>query len=279
MEYLGLIAGNGRLPLELLRAAKDFGKLVAVIAVGVEMEPQLFAEAELYQTINPGSLSDIISFFKELNITNVVMAGKVSKEQFFKGVAFDERFLSVFRCLPNMNDDSILCALADEFESEGIIIENQMNYLCNLLPRENVLSQRYPSKDEARDIVFGFNRAKAIGGLDIGQTVVVKNCAVMSVEAIEGNDECIRRGGILSKGGATVVKVAKPNQDPRFDVPTIGYNTLQTIIEVGAKVLAFEANKTFVIDLPNLLEMANKSGIAVVSTSEGWSIPTISEEA
>jgi DUF1009 family protein len=268
MESIGLIAGNGKLPLELVKAAQKAGCRVLVAAVGDTMNSELSDVADAYEVTSPGELQRVIDYFKDHGISRVAMAGKVSKEGLYKGVKLDSRFITLLSRLKNVNDDSLLIAIADELISEGIFIEDQTRLLRSLMPVEGVLTNRIPTDSEDADIRFGFDVAKQIGRLDIGQTVVVKNKAVLAVEAIEGTDECIRRGGRLGRGGAAVVKVAKPNQDLRFDVPTVGEDTLNAMVETGASILAIEAEKTFVVDMDRVLGIANSNNIAIVSIRE-----------
>lgn len=268
MECLGIVAGNGSLPVRLAEAALAQGLSVAVTAVGDSVDDRLEALATHYQVLGAGMLEAVISSMKDCGVRRLVWAGKVSKDGLFKGMLLDARFQRLLARLSDTNDDTLLSALAEEFEAEGISLDDQTLLLQPLMPARGVLSQSPPSAAEWADIAFGFGRAKHLGGLDIGQTVVVKRGAVLAVEAIEGTDACVRRGGLLGRGGATVVKVAKPNQDLRFDVPTVGLETVRAMVETGVRVLAIEASRTFLLDRDEMLELADANGVAVVVTDE-----------
>jgi len=194
------------------------------------------------------------------------MLGKVTKELMFTGtVQLDTRIQKLLATLTDNSDDTIMLAFVRELKAEGFSILDQTALIRNLMPLPGVLSLRQPTIEESTDMEFGFKMAKAIGGLDIGQTVVVKKCAVMAIEAIEGTDVCIRRGGELGRGGVTVAKVAKPNQDLRFDVPTVGLSTIKAMVEAGATSLVIEAGKTLIVDREKVLNMANEHKITIVA--------------
>ncbi len=271
MERVGLFAGVGRLPVEFMRAAKIQGNEVVVIAVVDGVAPELEQEADVYYRINVAKLDKLIKTMKKEGVTNVTMIGKVTKEILFKGLKFpDLRALKVLAKLHNRKDDTITLAIVDELEKEGLHVVDQTMYLKPFMPEAGVLSRRRPSEEEKEDIRFGFIAAKAIGGMDIGQTVVVKHKAVMAVEAIEGTDACIRRGGELGRGKAVVVKVAKPDQDVRFDVPAVGKMTIESMIESGCSVLAMEAGKTLFVEQDEVLELANRHGLCICAVNKDF---------
>lgn len=272
MAVYGLIAGNGSLPVELIKALIAQGKHAVVAGVGDSMAAELLGLATIYKDISPGMLGDIISFFKDNGVDTAVMAGKVSKEQLYRGIPMDVRFKLMLSKLSDYNDDTMLRALADEFQTDGILIADQSELLKQIMPEETILTKRQPSKQDILDITYGFSIAKHVGLKDIGQTVVVKNRAVMAVEAIEGTDQCIRRGGLLAGKDAVIVKVAKPYQDMRFDIPTVGIDTIKAMVEVKASVLAIESGKTFLIDKNSALDLADEHGISIVVTSGEASI-------
>lgn len=266
MKRIGLLAGVGRLPVEFARAASGMG--ITVIAVGVvpgvdaELE---FAAAKSYQ-IAAGELDRIIATLKEEGVQQVTMIGKVTKELLFGGkIVMDSRMQGLLARLPDHSDDTIMLALVKELAAAGIGVLDQTAMIRQLMPGPGVLSCRQPSEAEMADMEFGFAMAKQIGGLDIGQTVVVKNRAVMAVEAIEGTDACIRRGAQLGRGGVTVAKVAKPSQDLRFDVPSVGPDTIRAMQEGGAAALVIEAGKTLLVDREKTLALADEYGITVVA--------------
>lgn len=263
---MGLVAGNGRLPVELSIAAVAAGHSVVVAAVGDEMDGALEPLSQRYTVFEPGHLQNIIDYFKSCGAASLVMAGKVNKQRLYRGAMLDARFVAMMAKLPETSDDALMCGIAGEFESEGILVEPQSKLLAPLMPSEGVLTSAEPTPAQWADIEYGYNIAKHIGLADIGQTVVVKNRAVMAVEAIEGTDECIRRGGSLANGGAVAVKVVKPNQDMRFDIPSIGVNTIVSMAEAHVAVLAVEARATFFVDKESTLNAAMKAGIVVVAT-------------
>jgi DUF1009 family protein len=264
MEKVGLLAGIGNLPVEFMRAAQQQGCQVIVIAVVDDVAPELAKEADTYYSINVAKLEKVIKTLKKEGVTEATMIGKVTKEILFKGLKFpDLRAIRLLARLHNRKDDTILLAIVEEFAKDGITIVDQTAYLKPLMPAAGVLTRRQPTSEEIEDIRFGFATAKAIGGMDIGQTVVVKHKAVMAVEAIEGTDACIHRGGALGRGNSVVVKVAKPDQDLRFDVPAVGLATLQSMIDSSCSVLAMEAGRTLFVEQKEVLQLADAQGICI----------------
>lgn len=264
MEKVGLIAGNGAFPIAFARAAKQKGVQVIAVAHEGETLPELAECVDGIFWVKVGQLGKLISVFKEQGVRDVIMAGGIKKTHLFSGAMPDLRGLAFLAKMIHKKDDSILRAVAAELESEGITVRESTLYLDNLLPAPGVLTKRKPSSDEQKDIEFGWQMAKEIGKLDIGQTVLVKDQAVLAVEAIEGTDEAIRRGGRLCRQGAVVVKVCKPQQDLRFDLPAIGTQTISTMEEVKASCLAIEAGKTIIIDREAVVSQADRAGIAIV---------------
>lgn len=265
MGTLGIIAGFGRLPVLVAQAVR--GKYDRVVGIGVleSVDPELSSVVDGYHAINVGQLSHLLETLKQEKVTEVILIGKVNKDLIFQGIRMDEQMKALLSRLPNQNDDTLMLAFVSTLLSAGLKVLDQAEYIPALLPAEGTLSARQPTEEEWRDIEFGFKMAKEIGRLDIGQTIVVKQSAVLAVEAIEGTDAAIRRGGQLGKTGAVVVKVAKPQQDLRFDLPGAGPQTLQSMIDVGARVLAVEAGKTLLVDRDTLLKMADEHDIAVVA--------------
>lgn len=265
MKTIGLLAGIGRLPVEFAYAARAMGFTVIAIGVVPGVEEELNIAANKTYHISVGQLQNILDVLKEEQVHEVTMLGKVTKELMFSGkVALDGRMQKLLALLPDNSDDTIMLAFVRELAAEGMGVLDQTAFIRALMPAPGVLTKRQPTPEEIADMEFGFSMAKAIGGLDIGQTVVVKQCAVMAVEAIEGTDACIRRGGELGRGGVTVAKVAKPSQDMRFDVPAVGPNTLKAMCEAGAKALVMEAGKTLLVDKKTVLEIADAKGITIM---------------
>ena len=199
------------------------------------------------------------------------MLGKVTKEILYKGLSFpDLKTLGVLKRLKNRKDDTIMLAIVDEIEREGFSVLDQTVYLKPFMPKVGVLTKRQPTEEQWQDICFGFELAKQMGQLDIGQTVVVKHKAAMAIEAIEGTDKCILRGGELGRGEAVVVKTEKPNQDVRFDVPAVGIKTLMSMIDSGCNVLAVEAEKTIFVQQEDVLEMANRHNIIICAVDQAF---------
>ncbi len=264
MAKVGLLAGVGKLPVEFLRAAKEQNYEVVVIAVIPETDVALQQEADAFYEISVSKLNTIIKTLKKENIKEVTMLGKVTKELLFAGLKLpDLRVIKLLSKLINRKDDTIMLALVDELHKDGISVVDQTIYLKPRMPDVGVLTKKEPSQEQWEDIYFGFDLAKQMGALDIGQTVVVKHKAAMAIEAIEGTDACICRGGKLGRGNAVVVKTAKPNQDLRFDVPAVGLQTLESMIDSGCAVLAMEAERTIFVEQEEVIAKANKHGIII----------------
>ena len=273
MQKIGIIAGNGDFPIEFARAAKQKGLTVVVVAHEGETLPEIAQWADSLFWIKVGQLGKLIKIFKDQQVRDVLMAGGIKKTQLFSGALPDLRGAALLARMLAKKDDSILRAVAEELESEGITVRESTLYLDTLLAPAGVLTRRKPTKAEWKDIEFGWQLAKEIGRLDIGQTVVVKDLAVLAIEAIEGTDEAIRRGGRLCQEGAVVVKVCKPQQDLRFDLPATGRGTVDTLLEVKAACLAVEAGKTIMLQKDDVLGRANQAGIAIVALDEHGRIP------
>lgn len=265
MEKVGLIAGIGRLPVEFAYAARNIGKHVVSIAVLPDSDAELEQAASRYYRINIGQLAQLVKTLRDEGIDKVVVLGKVSKELMFSGIDMDMQMKMLLAALPDKNDDTLMLEFVKVLAQAGITMLDQTSLLKMLMPPVGTLTKREPSGVEMTDIEYGFKIAKQIGGLDIGQTVVVKNQAIMAVEAIEGTDAAIRRGGELGRGGVVVAKVSKPLQDMRFDVPSVGPATIQAMIEAGATALVIEAGKTLVVDRARVVQMANDQGITIIA--------------
>jgi DUF1009 family protein len=265
-KVVGLIAGRGNLPVEVLAEIKRRGAISVVAGVKGEAGPELANLADYYRELPVGHLDEIIDYIKSYSAYEVVMAGKVTKEAIFHG-GFDQRFQQLLQNLPEKNDDAVLLAIVQEFEKEGLPMAEQTNYLKSLMAKPGPIIGEITPREMA-DIKLGFRMAKAVGGLDIGQSVVVKQGIVLAVEAIEGTDQAILRGGKLGGPGSVVVKVSKPNQDQRFDVPTIGKSTIHSMISAGATVLGIEAEKTIITEQKELYELASSNAIKIIAVSE-----------
>lgn len=263
---IGLVAGRGRLPFDVINQIRARGHDSITVGLKGEVDPELSECSTRYISIAPGYLEEIIRYFQENNVQEVVFAGKVGKEALFTG-GFDQLLQNILKNLPQKNDDAILGAIVNAFEDNGLKIAKQSDYLLDFLIPPGVFNGDL-SKEELADLRLGFQMAKASGGLDIGQSVVVKQGVVLAVEAIEGTDQAIIRGGLLGGPGAVVVKVSKPNQDERFDIPTIGRTTIESMIQVKASILGVEARKTLITQKNELLELAAKNGIKVISLTE-----------
>ena len=270
METLGLLAGIGHLPVDVAQSAKKLGYKVVAIAVVPETDPELPENADVFYTINVGKVGKILQTLKQNGVKNVTMIGKVTKEVLYKSgvVVPDLTTIRVLASLPDRKDDTIMNAIVKLIEDAGMRVMDQTVLVRPLLPEPGVLTKRKPTEQEWKDMQFGFRMAKELGRLDIGQTVVVKNQAVMALEAIEGTDACILRGGFLGKGGVIVAKTAKPAQDNRFDMPSVGTTTLTSMIHAGATGIVIEAGRTLLVDRKRTLAMADEKGITIVSMSE-----------
>ena len=270
METLGLLAGIGHLPVDVAQSAKKLGYKVVAIAVVADTDPELPENADVFYTINVGKVGKILQTLKQHDVKNVTMIGKVTKEVLYKnGVMIpDLTTIRVLASLPDRKDDTIMNAIVKLIEDKGMHVMDQTVLIQPLLPEPGVLTKRKPTEQEWEDMRFGFRMAKELGRLDIGQTVVVKNRAVMALEAIEGTDACILRGGFLGKGGVVVAKTAKPAQDNRFDMPSVGTTTLTSMIHAGATGIVIEAGRTLLVDRKRTLAMAEEKGITIVSMSE-----------
>ncbi len=265
-KTIGLLAGLGRLPVDVARAARGMGFAVVALSLVPGTDEELAAICHKHQRVNVGQLDQVIGLLKAEGAAEVVMIGKVTKERLFDGsTKLDNRAMRLLAGLPDRNDDTILMAIVRELGQDGIRVLDQTQLIRLLLPAPGVLTKRAPSEAEAADMEYGFAMAKEIGRLDIGQTVVVKNGAVMAVEAIEGTDACIRRGGQLGRGEVVVAKTAKPQQDIRFDMPSVGPDTLQAMIEAGATALVLEAGRTLLIEREKTLALADANNIAILS--------------
>ncbi|ACO33110.1 MULTISPECIES: UDP-2,3-diacylglucosamine diphosphatase LpxI [Acidobacterium] len=280
MSKLGLIAGNGRFPFLLLEAARASGLEVVVAAIKEETDPEMNDRAAAdpglrVYWLSLGELSKLIDTFHKEGVTRAVMAGQVRHKQIFSSIRPDWRLAKLLMSLRTRNTDMLLGAVAKVLGDEGIELISSTTYLEPMLVEPGVLTERAPEEDEQRDIAYGREVAKGIAGYDLGQTVVVAAQACVAVEAMEGTDATIERAGALMRTlddeastlshRLTVVKVAKPKQDMRFDVPVIGLRTIETMIAAGATCLAIEAKRTLIFDRDGVLARANAARIAIIA--------------
>jgi UDP-2,3-diacylglucosamine hydrolase len=281
---LGLIAGNGRFPFLILDAARAQGFAVTVAAIREETDPEIKHRAAADEKITVywlslGELSRLIEVFHKEGVTMAVMAGQVKHKQIFSSIRPDWRLAKLLLNLRTRNTDMLLGAVAKVLADEGIELISSTAFLEPLLAQEGVLTERAPDDEERKNIDYGMGVAKAVAGFDIGQTVVVAAQACVAIEAMEGTDAAIERAGKLMQSldadspqppsvlerRLTVVKVAKPNQDMRFDVPVIGIRTIETMISAGASCLSVEAGRTLLFDRDSMLKCANQARIAIVA--------------
>ncbi len=267
-DPIGLIAGGGQFPLLFARAARAKGRRVVVIAHGGETDSEIEKSADVVYWVKLGQLGRVIRYFKQEGVSEAVFCGTITKTRIFRDVLPDLRGLTLWNKIDRRLDDAILRAVAGELERDGIRVTASTCYLEHLLFPPGILTRKKPDRDQLADIRFGWSIAREIGRLDIGQCVVVQGRTVLAVEAIEGTDAAIRRGGSLSRSGAVVVKLRKPGQDFRFDLPATGEQTITTMAEVGASVLAVEAGQSLLFDPQRMIRAADQAGIVVVGMSE-----------
>ena len=263
-ETIGLIAGNGQFPRLFAQTARTQGVPVVAVAHRGESLVGLDSLVDHLTWINVGELDTLIDTFRAHGVTRAVMAGGIDKAALMENFAPDARGVRLLERLTQWSDDALLRELAAELENEGIAVIASTTFLDSILTREDVLSRCQPDDAQRRDIRFGLDLLGALGPFDVGQAVVVKAGIVLAVEAIEGTDAALRRGGQLGRGGAVAVKASKPSQDLRFDVPAVGLETIAVCAEVGIAVLALEAGKTLMFDRDEMLRRADEQGIVVV---------------
>jgi UDP-2,3-diacylglucosamine hydrolase len=266
---IGLIAGNGTFPFLVLRAARRLGHDVVVIAISGETFPELETVArEVGQTtfawIELGALGACIAAFENAGVTRAVMAGQVKHVKLFGGVMPDATLLAALQRLKTRNTDALIAAVADVLQERGIALMDSTALLADLMARPGVMTTTAPDDAMRADFEFGYRVADTIAGLDVGQTIVVKTRAVVAVEAMEGTDAVIARAGRLAGAGSRVVKVAKPRQDMRFDVPVVGRATIEAMRAAGADGLSIDAGRTLLVDGDDVIRAADEAGIVVV---------------
>lgn len=276
MRY-GLIAGNGRFPFMVVDGARRSGVSLSVAAIREETDPAMEQQVARLIWVGVGQLGKMIRFFKSEGVEKAIMAGQVKHVQIFSGAVPDARMLKMLLKLPRRNTNSLIGAIAAELASEGIELVDSTCFLQDQLPAAGVLSHRKPNAAERADVEYGLEIAGEMAQLDLGQTIVVRGKACVAIEAMEGTDATIRRAGELMRGKAvgkkikltsgslTVLKLSKPDQDMRFDVPVVGLPTIETMVESGATCLCLSAGKTLMFDRDELIALADKNNIAIVA--------------
>ena len=263
-DKIGIIAGGGQFPLLFAKAAHSQGLKVYAAAHQGETDEALAGHVERLQWVKLGQLGKIISFFKQEGVKKSVFIGSITKTNIFRDVRPDLKGLGLWNKIDIKQDDAILRAVADRLGKDGIEVVASTGYVPELLFPKGILTRKKPSKDQMSDIIYGWGIARSLGNLDIGQCVVVRNQTVLAVEAIEGTDATILRGGTLGKEKAVVVKLRKPNQDLRFDLPAIGMKTIDSMKEVKASVLAVEAEYALFFDRDAVIQAADNAGIVII---------------
>ncbi len=260
----GLIAGNGRFPFLVLEGARSQGIEMAVIAIKEEASPELEKAAKRVHWVSLGELSKTIDVMHQEGVTQAVMAGQVKHNKIFSSIRPDWKLAKLLFSLPRKNTDALIGAVARVLDEEGIRLVDSTLFLKPLVPEAGVLTRRAPNEHEAEDIAYGRGLAQQIAGMDIGQTVVIADRACIAVEAMEGTDEVIARAARIAAGKPlVVVKVSKPGQDMRFDVPVVGLPTIEQMRTVGATALAVDARRTLLFDRKKLIELADATGISI----------------
>lgn len=267
-DKIGIIAGGGQFPLLFAQAVRRHGLKVYAAAHQGETDETLADKVDALQWVRLGQLGKIIDFFKKEGVIKTVFIGSITKTNIFRDVRPDLKGLGLWNKIDIKQDDSILRAIADRLAKDGIEVVASTSYVPELLFPQGILTRKKLTKEQKNDIVFGWKIARAMGGLDIGQCVVVRNQTVLAVEAIEGTDAAIRRGGTLGKEKAVVVKLKKPNQDLRFDLPAVGEKTIVSMLEVKAAVLAVEAGYALFFDRESVIRTADAAGLVVVGVTE-----------
>ncbi len=264
-KRIGLIAGEGKFPLIVLKEAKKSGCYVAVAGLKNISAPELEKEADSFMWLNIGEVGKLVEFFTKNNVKKALLAGRVRHSSIYKELAPDLVTMGLLKQLDDKKPTSIFKKLSEFFSSLGIEFIDSTIFLSDLIPGEGILTKTRPSQRAMEDIEFGWKIAKNIAGMDIGQTIVVKDKAVIAVEAMEGTDETIRRAVSLGGDGVVVIKVSRPQQDMRFDVPVIGLSTLEIIANAKDSVLCLDAGKTLFFDMEESIKFADEKGISIIA--------------
>lgn len=261
----GLIAGDGILPVRMAQYAKENGFEVVCISLAKDNVRDLKKYCSKVYSCHPGEVNKIESILKEEQIKQITFLGKVHKKVLLQLHKFDKRAIDLIKEASRLNDDQVMLMIVQELEKIGVEVLDQTIFIKNLMIPAGVLGKHKPTEAQMADVNYGFWLAKEMGKLDVGQSVVIKDKMIMAVEAIEGTDVCIKRGTKLAKDGAVVVKVAKPKQDKRFDIPAIGMRTLRTMRHNGAKLIAVEANETIIVDQEKVIKYADEHDIVIMA--------------
>ena len=261
----GLIAGDGILPVEMARHAKENGFEVICVSLANDNLKELKKYCSKVYSCHPGEMTKIEKIFVDNEIKQVTFLGKVHKRVLLQLHKFDKRAIEILKSVKRLNDDEVMLLIVKEFEKHNISVLDQTIFIKNLMIPSGVLGKYKPTESQMEDVNYGFWLAKEMGKVDVGQSVVIKDKMAMAVEAIEGTDKCIRRGAKMARRGAVVVKVAKPSQDKRFDIPAIGLRTLQTMRKYRASLIAVEANETIIVNQEEVIKYANRHKIVIMA--------------
>ena len=261
----GLIACDGTLPVKMAQYAKENGFDVVCISLAGDNVKELKKYCSKVYSCHPGEINKIEKILKDEEIKQATFLGKVHKKVLLQLYKFDSRAIELLKTMTRLNDDEVMLLIVREFEKIGITVLDQTIFIKNLMIPAGVLGKHKPTKEQMEDVNYGFWLAKEMGGVDVGQSVVIKDKMIMAVEAIEGTDVCIKRGAKLAKKNAVVVKVAKPKQDKRFDIPAVGMRTLRTMKKYKANLLAVEAKETIIVDQEKVIQYADKNNIVIMA--------------
>jgi UDP-2,3-diacylglucosamine hydrolase len=277
MKSIGLIAGSGQFPIIFSKAARSKGFAIHAAAYVNEADHELAQYVDTVEWLYLGQLKRLLKFFKKNNVSQAVMLGGITKTRMFTDVRPDTKAIRLIAGMHHTHDDGLLRAFAEFLYKSGVEIASSTFLLPELLAPEGCWTRRKPSRDQTRDLALGWHVAKEVGRLDIGQCVVVGGGSVLAIEAIDGTDATIRRGGALGKGHAVAVKVCKPNQDMRFDVPAVGIGTVESMQTAGVRLLALEAGKTVAFDREAMIALADEFGMSIVALTRVQQ-PTLQQE-
>ena len=261
----GLIAGDGSLPVKMAQYAKENGFEVVCISLASDNVNELKKYCSKVYSCHPGEINRIEKILKDEQLKQATFLGKVHKRVLLQLHKFDKRAIELLKSVKRLNDDEVMLLIVREFEKCGVSVLDQTIFIKNLMVPPGVLGKLKPTEEQMEDVNYGFWLAKEMGKVDVGQSVVIKDKMVMAVEAIEGTDVCIRRGSKLAKKNAAVVKVAKPAQDKRFDIPAVGLRTLKTMKKYKANLLAVEANETIIVDQEKVVKFADDNNIVIMA--------------
>jgi len=264
-KTIGLIAGDGELPVSLARNATAAGHEIIAISLSPDNKKELEKYAKKVYSCGAGEVQKMINIAHKEGITQITFIGKVSKTMLLRNPRLDSKAISLLKQAKRLNDDALMLKLIESLAEDNLHVIDQTIFLKEYFPQKGVLGKYLPDEVQQIDIEYGFHIAKAIGGLDLGQTVVVQNKMALAVEAIEGTDRAIERGCKLGNGSAVVVKTSKPDQDKRFDIPAVGLRTMKTMKKFGGKVLAVEAGETFVVEKEKMVEFADRHKMVFIA--------------